>query len=174
MLTVMPDVLCAYVFPQGDFRWARNGAFDAIKSASVPRSKCPWGTLRLSPRLAVLHRLRRMRNTFRITVVVQSWQLGGCGRLDFPPSLRASAHTGVAIRIPLWYAHLICKTFWRTDCHTPRALPLGAPDDIGHWLAMTRLVAEGPTIQPHRTPRVLPPVMLTHPRQGAVGTKGRG
>ena len=32
----------------------RNGAFDAIKSAAVPRSKYPWGALRLFPRLCVL------------------------------------------------------------------------------------------------------------------------
>ena len=41
-------------FPQGDFLRARNGAFDAIKSAAVPRSKYPWGALRLSPCLCVL------------------------------------------------------------------------------------------------------------------------
>ena len=29
------DVLCAYLFPQGDFLRARNGAFDAIKSAAA-------------------------------------------------------------------------------------------------------------------------------------------
>ena len=42
-------------FPQGDFLRARNGACDAIKSAAVPRSKYPWGALRLSPCLCVLH-----------------------------------------------------------------------------------------------------------------------
>ena len=30
-----PDVLCAYVFPPGDFLRARNGACDAIKSAAA-------------------------------------------------------------------------------------------------------------------------------------------
>ena len=33
---------------------SRNGAFDAIKSAAVPRSKSPWGALRLFPCLCVL------------------------------------------------------------------------------------------------------------------------
>ena len=69
--------------------------------------------------------LRRIRNTFRITSVVQTRQLVGCVELDFQPSLRTSAHTGVAIRIPLWYAQLICMTFRRTDCHTPTEVPLG-------------------------------------------------
>ena len=32
-------------FPQGDFLRARNSAFDAIKSAAVPRSKYPWGAM---------------------------------------------------------------------------------------------------------------------------------
>ena len=41
-------------------------------------------------------------------------------------SLRASAHTGVAIRIPNGGLNL--SIFQRTDCHT---------SDIGHWFAMT-------------------------------------
>ena len=45
-------------------------------------------------------------------------------------SLRASAHTGVAIRIPL---HTLMTKLpkRRTDCHT---------SDIGHWFAMTTFV----------------------------------
>ena len=34
----------------------RDNISDAIKSAAVPRSKCPWGALRLSPCLCVLRR----------------------------------------------------------------------------------------------------------------------
>ena len=123
MLTPNRTYFVPTCFPQGDFRWARNGAIDAIKSAAVLSlyslaSACCGAV-----------------ETFRL-------QLQSC------LSLRASAHTGVAIRIPLWYALLICKTFWRTDCHTPRALPLGAPSDIGHWFAMT---VEKPTLRNHPT-----------------------
>ena len=57
------DVLCANLFPQGDFLRARNGAFDAIKSAAVPRSKYPWGALSLIPlplRAALLRKTGRL------------------------------------------------------------------------------------------------------------------
>ena len=43
-------------------------------------------------------------------------------------SLRASAHAGVAIRIPIQYQ--MTNIFRRTDCHT---------SDIGHWFEMTYL-----------------------------------
>ena len=48
----------------------------------------------------VLLELRQICNTYRITDVVCSRQSGSCAEFDFPPSLRTSAHTGVAIRAP--------------------------------------------------------------------------
>ena len=43
------DVLCAYLFPQGDFLRARNGAFDAIKSRMACSALLPCA-LRAAPR----------------------------------------------------------------------------------------------------------------------------
>ena len=48
----------------------------------------------------VLHHVQQVHNVYRITGVLRSRQSCGCAELDSPPSLRASAHTGVAIRIP--------------------------------------------------------------------------
>ena len=99
----------------------RNGACDAIKSAAVPRSKYPWGALRLSPCLCVLR------------------CQGSGSAYDFLRSLRTSAHTGVAIRIP-------------HSTHISVAERLGeriaTPDDVGHWLAMT---VENQTLRNHPT-----------------------
>ena len=76
----------------------------------------------------VLRQLRRIRKTYRITNVMHDRQSGGCGKLDFLPSLRTSAHTGVAIRIP-------------HSTHISVTERLGeriaTPGDVGHWLAMT-------------------------------------
>ena len=38
----------------------------------------------------LLHALRQMRNTYRITNVLQTWQSVGCAELDSSPSLRTS------------------------------------------------------------------------------------
>ena len=68
----------------------------------------------------VLLHVRRIRNIYRITGVLRTPQSGGCAEFDFPPSLRTSAHTGVAIRAPTAVAIFLPFTFRLT-----RPSPLG-------------------------------------------------
>ena len=128
--------------------------------------------------------------TVRVTRLSRAWRAPHCfhalcvlrcsvygNAYDFLRSLRTSAHTGVAIRIP-------------HSTHISVAERLGeriaTPDDVGHWLAMT---VENQTLRNHPTsdyklswlflkcrrfrrsactPRALPTAMLKPRLRGAV------
>ena len=107
------DVLTPYEFARVHF--TRFRPVRGVRPTEVPLG---YGKHTVSTDSCLLHQLRRKRwhlkNNQRDLNFVVGWLRKSS---MFPPSLRTSAHTGVAIRFPLGTHCEVHKTLRRTDCH---------------------------------------------------------